>query len=78
MAEESKSVPLTSVDPLGERELAEVAAAIAGHWTLKTVLDWCLAQTPPILNADVVTQDEFTHDLIVPLPSGTYLVYDST
>jgi hypothetical protein len=78
MVEEFKPVPLTAIEPIGSREFEELAVAIAGHWTLKTVLDWCLAQSPPVLNADVVTQDEFTHDLIVPLPSGTHLVYDST
>ncbi len=48
------------------------------HVGLKTVLDWCLGQQPPILDTEVVTQDEFTHDLIVPVGEGVYLVYDST
>ena len=78
MSEETKRVPVSLVDPVSESNIGQIRESVASHWTLKAVLDWCLGQSPPILDADVVTQDEFTHDLIVPLPSGTYLVYDST
>jgi hypothetical protein len=78
MNEATNAVPLIVHDRIAEDELRHVRAVTAAQWSLKAVLDWCLAQSPPILSAEVVTQDEFTHDLLVPLPSGTYLVYDST
>ncbi|MEM1249101.1 MAG: hypothetical protein AAGK22_22160 [Acidobacteriota bacterium] len=56
----------------------ELAELVRGHQSLKAVLDWCLTQEPPILGTGVVTQDEFTHDLIVPARPGVFLVYDST
>ena len=59
-------------------DVEAVREIVRSHHGLKTALDWCLAQRPPIQGTNVVTQDEFTHDLIVPLPSGLYLVYDST
>jgi hypothetical protein len=46
--------------------------------TLQDVVAWGLAQTPPAIVCDVVTQDEYTHDVIVPHPDGTYLVFDTT
>ena len=78
VSEEQEGVPVSVAETVSESETARIREAVGSHWTLKAVVDWCLAQTPPILDADVVTQDEFTHDLIVPLPSGTHLVYDST
>ena len=56
----------------------EIQQEISSHIGLKTARDWCLASEPPILDTEVVTQDEFTHDLIVPLRDGLFLVYDST
>ena len=71
-------VSIEAATPLEASELETVRQIVGAHHGLKTVLDWCLSQEPPITETDVVTQDEFTHDLIVPLPSGLYLVYDST
>lgn len=74
----SEPVPVVAVQDIADEIMAEIRDFAASHTGLKTVLDWCLAQHPPIHDTSVVTQDEFTHDLIVPLPSGLYLVYDST
>ena len=71
-------VPVVAAAEIGESDLKWVRQLVRSHHGLKTVLDWCLRQKPPITNTAVVTQDEFTHDLIVPHPSGLYLVYDST
>ena len=34
--------------------------------------------TPPLGLAGMVTQDEFSHDILVAYPGGLWLVYDST
>ena len=75
---EFSDVPVLAAEQVAAEDLEEVREIVKSHHGLKTVLDWCLAQQPPILETEVVTQDEFTHDLIVPLPSGLFLVYDST
>lgn len=45
---------------------------------LGDLLDWCRVRR---LGKDwpaVVTQDEYTHDVIVPSEDGRYLVYEAT
>ncbi len=56
-------------------------AAIGGHKGLAEVLAWAAAKPKadvhPQIVAEVVTQDEFTHDVIVPY-RDVFLVYDTT
>jgi hypothetical protein len=33
---------------------------------------------PPLAVDGIVTQDEYTHDVLVPLPGGRWLVFDTT
>jgi hypothetical protein len=47
------------------------------HKSLADVLRWGLSQDPPIVIADVVVQDEYTHDVLVPW-GDRWLVYDAT
>jgi hypothetical protein len=63
---------------LGPAALASLEAAVAGHETLEDLLRWGRAQVPPVLIEQLVTQDEFTHDVLVPWPDGLTLVYDTT
>ena len=59
--------------------LERVRALTAAHTTLERIVRWGYAQDPPVDILDVVVQDEFTHDVIVPTPAiGVVLVYDST
>lgn len=66
---------LTDRAGLSPAELAELAAIVAGHRILAHVVRWCAAQGVPI--RDVVTQDEYTHDVVVPY-GRHFLVYDTT
>jgi hypothetical protein len=54
--------------------LLRVASA---HRTLAEAVAWGLAQSPACLVADVVTQDEFTLDVLVPV-GELWIVYDTT
>jgi len=51
------------------------------HGSLREVLAWASSkpkdQVHPQIVAEVVKQDEFTHDVIVPY-KNVFLVYDST
>jgi hypothetical protein len=67
-------------DPLG-LNLAERAALeeiVQGHQALDDVFRWGRAQEPPLAPTDLIVQDEFTHDVILPWTRGLYLVYDTT
>lgn len=58
--------------------IASVSEILRKHATLQDVLDWCRGQTPPANLADVVVQDEFTHDIVLGLGSDLFAVYDTT
>ncbi|WP_342380741.1 hypothetical protein NVS55_13885 [Myxococcus stipitatus] len=54
-----------------ERELAPLTL-------LQDVVRWGFSDTPPRDVTEVVVQDEFTHDVVVPWKDGSYLVFDTT
>jgi hypothetical protein len=62
--------------------LASIGRELAGQQNLNDVMRWALAHPPgvflPSVVAEVVVQDEFTHDVIVPWRDGLVLVYDTT
>ena len=61
--------------------IAEIQAAIPPQENLKEMMNWALTNPSDFISkvvADVVVQDEFTHDVIVPWRDGLVLVYDTT
>jgi hypothetical protein len=46
--------------------------------TLADVVAWAARRTPRATLADVVVQDEFTHDVVVDLGDGRAAVFDAT
>ena len=72
---------VTNLSSLPEGEFALIVAEIDRHEGLNQVLAWA-ADKPkneihPHIVAEVVTQDEYTHDVIVPYKK-IFLVYDTT
>jgi hypothetical protein len=69
---------LTSIPP---REFERLADEIDRHGGLNDVLAWAAGKPKTELHSrivlEVVTQDEFTHDIIVPY-RDLFLVYDTT
>ena len=45
----------------------DLAGRIAEFRTLEHVLDWLKADSHPLRLLDMVTQDEYSHDLLVPV-----------
>lgn len=72
---------ITNLANLPEDEFAELETELAKHKTLGQVLSWASAKPKgeflPQIVAEVITQDEFTHDVIVPY-KNLFLVYDTT
>jgi hypothetical protein len=62
-------------------EFEPLAIEIDKHGSLSEVLAWASLkekdQVHPQIVAEVVVQDEFTHDVIVPY-KNVFLVYDTT
>lgn len=59
-------------------ELAQLTAIVAGQGMLDQVIRGWAARHPRRLVVDVVTQDEYTHDVILPYRDQLHLVYDTT
>ena len=71
-------MPITLTDRahLDPAELRRLAAAVVEQRTLGDVLEWGQSQSPVRRVEEIVTQDEYTHDVLVPLEVPLYLVYD--
>ncbi len=73
-----RSVPLHDYAALQASDRARLEQQVQGQRTLADVLAWSRAQSPPLSVAEIVTQDEYTHDVVVPLAADLVLVYDTT
>ncbi|HEY7544352.1 MAG TPA: hypothetical protein VID27_05700 [Blastocatellia bacterium] len=71
---------VTNRADLSPGELASIEEEVIGHRSLEDVLRWGLSQPIrlPQVISDVIVQDEYSHDVIVPLQSGLVLVYGAT
>jgi len=57
----------------------QLASKIERFTSLEHVLNWLNAENYPLGQLDMVTQDEYCHDLLFPLPdSGDWLVFGMT
>ena len=71
-------VPVENRADLPAADFAALAEVVSAQRSMKHVLDWALGRRPPLDLADMVTQDEFSHDFLVAYPGGLWLAYDST
>lgn len=71
----------TNLAEMPEDEFAELERELAKHNTLGKVLVWAGSASEgvflPQIVAEVVTQDEFTHDVVAPY-KDLFLVFDTT
>ena len=67
---------------LSPRTIAEIEVQLSDQENLKDVVTWALSSPSGTflsqVVADVIVQDEFTHDVVVPWREGLVLVYDTT
>jgi hypothetical protein len=68
---------VTGREGLSSELLAALKTELKGLTILQDVIRWGFSQTPPSDVADVVIQDEFTHDVVLPW-RGVFLVFDTT
>lgn len=66
---------LTPVSPTTHRKLISI---LIKQPTLEHVTRWIYQQSPPLDIYDIITQDEFTHDVVIPMGKNLVLVYDCT
>jgi hypothetical protein len=63
---------------VGPGEISHFQAELKDQRTLGDVLAWLRNQQPPRSVTDILTQDEYTHDVIVQWSDHRYLVFDAT
>jgi len=70
-------IPLIDYANLDPASRARLAAIVATHTSLERVLNWGREQRPRVDIESILTQDEYTHDVVVPFASS-YLSFDTT
>ena len=67
---------------LSSETVADIERELSTQENLRDVMTWAFGPPPgtfiPSVVAEVIVQDEFTHDVIVPWRNGLVLVYDTT
>ena len=56
---------------------SDVLNEVSSFRTLEAVLQWAFARKPQAQLLEVVTQDEFTHDVIIRVADDCFLVFDT-
>ena len=73
-----RTIPVTGVGSIPPELLARAADSFAARHTLADVLQWARDQQPPRQVSEIVTQDEYTHDVVLPFDGRHFLVFDAT
>jgi hypothetical protein len=67
---------------LSPEQIAQIESELSRQQNLNDVMQWALSYPKgvfiPSVVANVIVQDEFTHDVIIPYRDGLVLVYDTT
>jgi hypothetical protein len=73
-----RHVVVEAVGDIPNRDVSRFRIALRDLRTLGPVLEWLRAQDPPRIVREIITQDEYTHDVIVPWSERLVLVFDAT
>ena len=73
-----RTIPVTGIDSVPDDVVARASAALRERWTLADVLQWAREQVPARQVVEIVTQDEYTHDVILPFDGSHFLAFDAT
>ena len=73
-----REVPVTVRKEVDAAAIAPFLDALREQRTSGDVLAWARALSPPRGVTAIVTQDEYTHDVIIQLSESLFLVYDTT
>jgi hypothetical protein len=57
---------------------ADVLSEVGSVRTLEQAMLWAFGRKPPAELLNVVTRDEFTHDVVICVSPEVFLVFDTT
>ncbi len=63
---------------VAEHHCKHLRETLCHHLGLNDAMYWGLEQTPLRMVDEVVTQDEYTLDVLMPYDDGLWIVYDAT
>jgi hypothetical protein len=70
-------VPVRAAEPSAAIIVSSVEQTFGQAHTLADVLAWGARQVPRVNVTEIVTQDEYTHDVVLPF-AEFYLSFDTT
>ena len=73
-----REIPVTASGAVDAAAVTALRAELHARRTLADVFAWARAQTPPRPVSEIVTQDEYTHDVVIALEPRLCLVFDAT
>lgn len=73
-----REIPVHNEAGLGTERLMAIHSAVQPLATLGDVLDWSRAGTRSRQPTEIVTQDEYTHDVVFDLDGRLYLAFDTS
>ena len=73
-----RAIPLHDYAECTAELRVSLESAIQPLNTLADVLVWVRGLVPPAAIVDIVTQDEYTHDVVVESTGRPYLVFDTS
>ena len=73
-----EGVPVENQAKLPAGVFEPIRRAVMTHSTMERALAWFFAHVPRLAPEDLVPQDEFSYDLLVPYRDGLFLSYDTS
>ena len=74
----TRPIPVHAESALDPARLAAISSAVQPLPTLGDVLHWSRTETRSRQPTDIVTQDEYTHDVVFDVDGDIYLAFDTT
>ena len=72
-----RTVPIRAAEPIEPGVVERVTLAFSACYTLADLTRWREAQSPRLQISEIVTQDEYTHDVVLPF-GAAFLSFDTT
>ena len=72
-----RTVSIRAAELVAPNVLALISEAFAHCQTLADLMRWCQSQSPYIPVTEIVTQDEYTHDVVLRF-GAVFLSFDTT
>ena len=68
---------MSTVEPLDEESVADLRIALGDQRTLADVLSWLRDLSPSRTVEEIITQDEYTHDVVARYDDRRWLAFDT-